>query len=124
MNASNLNLAQEQFDKYCLGLVNENNSSIKLVQTNLKLLKELEEKQDLLKSEAIKLDADMNEFYKQMKNKVHNVILTSELNQKYVNKNNLLLAGFGQTDKEPVTKVLTNANVDEAADKVRFAIIF
>jgi hypothetical protein len=94
------------------------------VQTNLKLLKELEEKQDLLKSEAIKLDADMNEFYKQMKNKVHNVILTSELNQKYVNKNNLLLAGFGQTDKEPVTKVLTNANVDEAADKVRFAIIF
>jgi hypothetical protein len=81
ITASHLNMSIEEFDKYCKGLTNSN-QGIKIIQTNLKILAELKDKQELLKKEAFKLQNDMNAFNECMKIKVLNCFKQND--QKYL----------------------------------------
>lgn len=69
-------MTQEQFENYCNGLVDVNSSSyvLKLIQSNLKILSELKDKQKLLKSESLKLQTDMHKFRDTMHQKFINCL--------------------------------------------------
>jgi hypothetical protein len=89
----------------------------------LKLLKELKEKQELLKTEAVELDTEMSEFYKNMRLKVKNSILASDFNQKFLSKNNSTMLGLGGMDDELPKKTASVVDVDivaEVTEKVSF----
>ena len=64
-------MSQEEFENYCNGLVDINSSSnaLKTIQSNLKILSELKDKQKILKQETLKLQADINTFRKTMQAK-------------------------------------------------------
>lgn len=64
-------MSQEEFENYCNGLVDINSSSnaLKTIQSNLKILSELKDKQKILKQETLKLQADINTFRKTMQSK-------------------------------------------------------
>lgn len=65
-------MSSEEFDDYCQGLVDVDSSSnnvLKLLQTNLKVLTELKDKQRLLKQETLKLQTDITIFRQLMQNK-------------------------------------------------------
>lgn len=80
LNASHLNMTPELFDKYCRGLTN-GNQGIKLIDKNLRVLNELNDKQDNLKKEVLQLKQNMNQFYDNFNSKVANCVLNN--NQKY-----------------------------------------
>lgn len=65
-------MSLEEFESYCQGLVDVDSSSnnvLKLLQTNLKVLTELKDKQRLLKQETLKLQTDITIFRQLMQNK-------------------------------------------------------
>jgi hypothetical protein len=73
LNAHHLNMSEEKFENYCNGLIDMNSSSnvLKLIQSNLKILSELKDKQKLLNQETNKLKLDMNSFKQVMEKKFH-----------------------------------------------------
>lgn len=66
-------MSAEEFENYCQGLADDESSSsnnvLKLIQTNLKVLGELKDKQKLLKQETLKLQTDITIFRQLMQNK-------------------------------------------------------
>lgn len=65
-------MSPEEFENYCQGLVDVDSSSnnvLKMLQTNLKVLGELKDKQRLLKQETLKLQTDITIFRQLMQNK-------------------------------------------------------
>lgn len=65
-------MSADEFDNYCQGLADFDNSGsnvLKLIQTNLKVLTELKDKQKLLKQETLKLQTDIGVFRQLMQNK-------------------------------------------------------
>lgn len=86
LNANHLNMTEEKFENYCNGLEDLNSSSnvLKLIQSNLKILSELNDKQKLLLQETLKLENDMNDFKKIMDNKFHSCLDKNKLS--YTNK--------------------------------------
>lgn len=66
-------MSDEMFNNYSNGMVKaENNSSLlKFIQSNTKILSELENKQKLLKQETHRIQSDMNSFSDLMQNKFH-----------------------------------------------------
>ena len=81
LNAHHLNMSEETFDNYCNGLVDVNSSSnvLKLIQSNLKILSELKDKQKLLNQETLKLRSDMSSFKELMENKFHSCLDKNKL---------------------------------------------
>ena len=71
LNAHHLNMTEEKFENYCNGLEDSVSNALKLVQSNLKILNELRDKQKLLNQETLRVQQDMNEFKKIMENKFH-----------------------------------------------------
>lgn len=71
LNAQHLNMTQEKFEDYCNGLMDMNSSTnvLKLIQSNLKILSELKDKQKLLRQETKKLHLEMSSFKDQMSSK-------------------------------------------------------
>jgi hypothetical protein len=71
MNGQHLNMSQEEFENYCNGLVEINTSTsvLRLIQSNLKILSELKDKQKLLKQESLGLKSEMNSFREEMNTK-------------------------------------------------------
>ena len=61
LNAQHLNMTQDKFEDYCNGLIDMNSSSnvLKLIQSNLKILSELKDKQKLLRQETKKLQIEI-----------------------------------------------------------------
>ncbi len=78
-------MSQDQFENYCNGFVDVNSSSnaLKLIQSNLKILSELKDKQKLLKQETQKLQADINSFRKTMQNKFNACLFKND--EQYTN---------------------------------------
>lgn len=62
-------MTEEKFENYCNGLEESVSNALKLVQSNLKILNELRDKQKLLNQETLKVQLDMNEFKKLMEKK-------------------------------------------------------
>jgi hypothetical protein len=65
-------MSADEFDNYCQGLADFDNSGsnvLKLIQINLKVLTELKDKQKLLKQETLKLQTDIGVFRQLMQNK-------------------------------------------------------
>lgn len=65
-------MSAEEFENYCNGLMDVESSSsnvLKLIETNLKVLNELKDKQKLLKQETLKLQTDITIFRQLMQNK-------------------------------------------------------
>jgi hypothetical protein len=85
MNAHHLSMTQEEFESYSNGLVDENSSAavLKQIQTNLKILGELRDKQKLLKQETLNLQSDMISFTSSMEAKFHACL--NESREKYTN---------------------------------------
>jgi len=81
LNAHHLNMSEETFDNYCNGLVDVNSSSnvLKLIQSNLKILSELKDKQKLLNQETLKLRSDMSSFKEIMEKKFHSCLDKNKL---------------------------------------------
>ena len=76
LNAQHLNMTQEKFEDYCNGLIDVNSSSnvLKLIQSNLKILSELKDKQKLLRQETKKLQTDMSSFKDSMESKFNSCL--------------------------------------------------
>jgi hypothetical protein len=85
LNANHLNMSEEEFENYCDGLVDIDNSSnvLKLVQFNLKMLSELKDKQKILRKETIKLQTDMSLFRELMQAKFNTCLNNNK--EKYTN---------------------------------------
>ena len=73
LNAHHLNMSEEDFDNYSSGTVDTNSSSnvLRLIQTNIKILCELKDKQKLLKQEISRLQSDMESFKQSMQKNFH-----------------------------------------------------
>lgn len=80
LNAHHLNMSEEMFENYCNGLEDSISSVLKLIQSNLKILSELRDKQKLLKQETLKLQIDMNDFKNEMEKKFHSCLDKNKLN--------------------------------------------
>jgi hypothetical protein len=76
-------MSQEEFENYCNGLIDESTSSnvLKQIQTNLKILSELKDKQKLLKQETLNLQTDMISFTNSMEQKFHQCL--NQVREKY-----------------------------------------
>lgn len=79
LNAHHLNMSEERFENYCIGLEDSTSNALKLIQSNLKILGELKDKQRLLNQETKKLQMDMNEFKKIMEKKFHSCLDNNKL---------------------------------------------
>ena len=66
-------MSEEDFDNYSSGTVDTNSSSnvLRLIQTNIKILCELKDKQKLLKQEISRLQSDMESFKQSMQKNFH-----------------------------------------------------
>lgn len=84
LNAKHLNMSEETFENYCIGLENNTSNALKLAQSNLKILSELHDKQRLLNQETYKLQEDMNDFTTVMNKKFHDCLDKNKLS--YVSK--------------------------------------
>lgn len=73
-------MTEEKFENYCNGLEDSVSNVLKLIQSNLKILSELRDKQKLLKQETLKLQKDMNNFKNQMESKFHSCLDKNKLN--------------------------------------------
>ncbi len=69
-------MTQDKFEDYCNGLIDINSSSniLKLIQSNLKILSELKDKQNLLRQETKKLQLEMSSFKDSMENKFNSCL--------------------------------------------------
>lgn len=78
-------MSEEEFNNYCDGLMDMDSSSnvLKLIQSNLKILSELKNKQKLLKQETFKLQSDINTFREEMQNKFYSCL--NENKEKFTN---------------------------------------
>ena len=76
-------MSQEEFENYCNGLVDESSSSnvLRQIQSNLKILSELKDKQKLLKQETLNLQTDMISFTNSMEHKFHQCL--NQVREKY-----------------------------------------
>ena len=97
LNAQHLNMTQEKFEDYCNGLVdvNSNSNVLKLIQSNLKILSELKDKQKLLRQETKKLQTEMSSFKDSMESKFNSCLdrnqsKFTEFIEGYVSRQNLL----------------------------------
>lgn len=83
LNAQHLNMTQDKFEDYCNGLMDINSSTnvLKLIQSNLKILSELKDKQKLLRQETKKLHLEMSLFKDQMSSKF--ISCLDKNNEKY-----------------------------------------
>lgn len=76
LNAQHLNMTQDKFEDYCNGLIDTNSSSnvLKLIQSNLKILSELKDKQKILRQETKKLQLEMSTFKDSMESKFNSCL--------------------------------------------------
>ena len=76
-------MSQEEFENYCNGLIDESSSGnvLKQIQSNLKILSELKDKQKLLKQETLNLQTDMISFTNSMEQKFHQCL--NQVREKY-----------------------------------------
>lgn len=79
MSARHLNMSEEKFKNYCNGLEDNSSNALKLVESNLKILTELSDKQKLLCQETQRLQSDMNECRKSMEKKFHQCLDKNKL---------------------------------------------
>lgn len=79
----------DEFENYCNGLVDVDGMSniLKLVQSNLKVLSELKDKQKLLKQETVELQTEINSFRELMQNKFDNCLSYNNVQKNSKNKN-------------------------------------
>jgi hypothetical protein len=90
-------MTQDKFEDYCNGLIDINSSSniLKLIQSNLKILSELKDKQNLLRQETKKLQLEMSSFKDSMENKFNSCLdrnptkLTENI-ERYTKKKSIL----------------------------------
>lgn len=117
MNAHHLNMTQEEFESYCDGLMDQDSSSnvLKLINTNLKILGELKDKQKLLKQETLKLQSDITLFRQLMQNKFNQC-----LNNNKENYTQHILAAHDSTgDQQRRPNQLANL-LDDNNDLIKF----
>ncbi|CAF0707676.1 unnamed protein product [Brachionus calyciflorus] len=76
MNARHLNMSEEQFEIYSNGQNEMDNvgNIQKVIETNLKVLSELKDKQKLIKQETFKLQSDIKLFRELMRSKLDDCI--------------------------------------------------
>jgi len=70
LSAKHLNMSEEKFENYLNGL-EENSTAVKLVQSNLKILADLGNKQKLLKQDTFRLQNEMDQFNRIMETKFY-----------------------------------------------------
>lgn len=96
LNAQHLNMTQDKFEDYCNGLIdmNSNSNVLKLIQSNLKILSELKDKQKLLRQETKKLQLEMSTFKDSMESKFNSCLDRNQskftLNIQGYERNNLI----------------------------------
>ncbi|RNA42572.1 rab5 GDP GTP exchange factor isoform X3 [Brachionus plicatilis] len=91
LDHAHLNMTQEQFEFYSNGQNDTDNigNIQKVIETNLKVLSELRDKQILIKHETFKLQSDIHLFRELIKKKLENCIQSStehKLNSSFQNK--------------------------------------
>lgn len=121
-------MSPEEFENYCQGLVDVDSSSnnvLNLLQTNLKVLTELKDKQRLLKQETLKLQTDITIFRQLMQNKYTACLNNNKENYTqnipgYVRNSNQATSSSSLTSVAVAATSFTNdlVNISETAQDV------
>lgn len=121
-------MSPEEFENYCQGLVDVDSSSnnvLNLLQTNLKVLTELKDKQRLLKQETLKLQTDITIFRQLMQNKYTACLNNNKENYTqnvpgYVRNSNQATSSSSLTSVAVASTSFTNdlVNISESAQDV------